>query len=145
MEKTVVELIAQNLDEMKQIAARLAAEITPPLLVKVTGNLGAGKTTLIAEILRNWGVPGATSPTFNLRNDYRAAIGRVLHLDFYRLKPGDGGFDLLPGDEDYSDAVVFVEWPEKGSPSLYMQFERVAELIINILPGGERRLAWQTQ
>ena len=145
MEKTAVELKAQNLDEMKHIAAQLAAEMNPPLLVKVTGNLGAGKTTLIAEILRHWGVPGATSPTFNLRNDYRTENGRVLHLDFYRLKPGDGGFDLLPGDEDYSDAVVFVEWPEKASPSLYMQFERVADLVISVLPDGSRRLVWQTQ
>lgn len=140
-----MELKAQNLDEMKHIAAQLAAEMNPPLLVKVTGNLGAGKTTLIAEILRHWGVQGATSPTFNLRNDYRTENGRVLHLDFYRLKPGDGGFDLLPGDEDYSDAVVFVEWPEKASPSLYMQFERMADLTISALPDGSRRLAWQTQ
>lgn len=145
MEKTAVELTAHDLDEMKQIAARLAAEITPPLLVRVTGNLGAGKTTLIAEILRNWGVPAATSPTFNLRNDYRVPAGRALHLDFYRLKPGDSGFDLLPADEDYSDAVVFVEWPEKAARAVFAAFESVADLTISVSADGTRQLAWQRQ
>ncbi len=140
-----MELTAHDLDEMKQIAARLAAEITPPLLVRVTGDLGAGKTTLIAEILRNWGVPAATSPTFNLRNDYRVPAGRALHLDFYRLKPGDSGFDLLPADEDYSDAVVFVEWPEKAARAVFAAFESVADLTISVSADGTRQLAWQRQ
>ncbi len=145
MEKTAVELTAHDLDEMKQIAAHLAAEIKPPLLVRVTGNLGAGKTTLIAEILRNWGVPAATSPTFNLRNDYRIAMGRVLHLDFYRLKPGDSGFDLLPVDEDYSDAVVFAEWPEKAAAPVFAAFENVADLAISVAGDGTRQMLWLRQ
>lgn len=145
MEKTAVELSAHDLDEMKRIAARLAAEIKPPLLIRVTGNLGAGKTTLIAEILRNWGVASATSPTFNLRNDYRIGAGRAVHLDFYRLKPGDSGFDLLPVDEDYSDAVVFVEWPEKAAPAVFTAFENVADLAIRVSPDGTRHMLWQRE
>lgn len=145
LEKTAVELTAHDLDEMKRIAARLAAEIKPPLLIKVTGHLGAGKTTLIAEILRNWGVAAATSPTFNLRNDYRIGASRAVHLDFYRLKPGDGGFDLLPVDEDYSDAVVFVEWPEKAAPAVFTAFENVADLAIRVSPDGTRHMLWQRE
>lgn len=140
-----MELVAHDLDEMKKIAAQLAAEIKPPLLVKVTGNLGAGKTTLVAEILRQWGKSGANSPTFNLRNDYQIADGRVVHLDFYRLKPGDSGLDLLPPDEDYSDAVVFAEWPEKANAAVFAPFGQVADLVISVGADGMRSVVWHTQ
>ena len=108
----------------------------------VSGNLGAGKTTFIAEVLRSWGIPGANSPTFNLRNDYQAADFRVIHLDFYRLKPNDSGLDLLPPDEDYSDAVVFAEWPERVHPQLFAPFTRRSQLKIDITPENARRLSF---
>lgn len=124
-----------------QAIARLAGELSAPLLVRLSGNLGAGKTTLVAALLAQWGVRGANSPTFNLRHDYDLGAFRVLHLDLYRLSSTDAAWDLLPIDEDYSNALVFVEWPEKAPPGFFSPFERQAELTIEALSDGARRLA----
>lgn len=133
---------AHDPESLRQTAARLADLIRPPLLVLVRGNLGAGKTTLIAAILSYWGVHGANSPSFNLRNDYAAGAFRVIHLDFYRLRGEDAALDLLPPDEDYSNAVVFAEWPEKAPQHLYAPFSARAELFVSANNDETRLLRW---
>ncbi len=117
--------------------------MAPPLLVRLTGNLGAGKTTLVAALLGQWQCEGANSPTFNLRNDYALADFRVLHLDMYRLKPGDDAFDLLPPDEDYSDAIIFVEWPDRAPSRLFAPFARQAELKVEARADESRHITWR--
>ncbi|GAB4439392.1 MAG: hypothetical protein OHK0011_21990 [Turneriella sp.] len=116
----------------------------PPLLVRLVGNLGAGKTTLVAALLSYWQGGAATSPTFNLRNEYSLANFRVIHLDLYRLKPTDDALDLLPPDEDYSDAVVFVEWPDKGPRHLFAPFNRRAELRLDVQADESRHVTWRS-
>jgi tRNA threonylcarbamoyladenosine biosynthesis protein TsaE len=137
-----VEATAPDLEAFRHQARLIAEKIHPPLLVRVTGNLGAGKTTFISEVLKVWGIAGANSPTFNLRNDYDAPGFHVIHLDFYRLKPNDSGLDLLPPDEDYSESVVFAEWPEKAQPQLFAPFSRQASLAIDIGPDNSRTLTF---
>jgi tRNA threonylcarbamoyladenosine biosynthesis protein TsaE len=138
-----VTITAPDLAGVDTAAETLADLINPPLLIKVSGELGAGKTTLISAILKKWNIAGANSPTFNLRNDYATSDRRVVHLDFYRLKTGDAGWDLLPPDEDYSDAVVFAEWPDKAQPQLFAAFPTTATLEISIRPDGARDITWR--
>lgn len=135
-------MIAADLEAFKASARGFAAEIHPPLLVLLSGNLGAGKTTFVSEVLKKWGIEGANSPTFNLRNDYDTDGFHVIHLDFYRLKPNDNALDLLPPDEDYSTTVVFAEWPEKVHPGLFQPFAERMNVTIDILPDNARRLAF---
>ncbi|MGH7665102.1 MAG: tRNA (adenosine(37)-N6)-threonylcarbamoyltransferase complex ATPase subunit type 1 TsaE [Gemmatimonadaceae bacterium] len=115
----------------------------PPLIVAVSGDLGAGKTTLVRAICRGYGVTEAvTSPTYTLVNEYRvppapsgtrasAAHSLVYHLDLYRL--GDEravagiGWDDIMG----AHALVLVEWPERAGdafpgPFLHMELEHMA-------------------
>ena len=143
MNKTGVLFKAHDLQELTSVARQLSAEIRPPLLVLLSGNLGAGKTTFVSAVLKAWGVAGANSPTFNLRNDYELPWGRVIHIDFYRLKNGDAAFDVLPFDEDYSDAVVFVEWADKAPKELFAGFSAIAKLTIHARTDGVRELTWQ--
>jgi tRNA threonylcarbamoyladenosine biosynthesis protein TsaE len=96
--------------ETEALGAQLASELGPGDVVLVSGELGAGKTTLIRAACRALGVRDAvTSPTFTIGRRYE---GRhpVSHLDLYRLEgaPEDPG--LL---DDYLGAatVGFVEWP----------------------------------
>jgi tRNA threonylcarbamoyladenosine biosynthesis protein TsaE len=84
-----------------------------------SGDLGAGKTTLILTICRHLGViDKMSSPTFSIIHEYATSDhSPIYHFDFYRLKNEQEAFDL--GIEEYFDSgsYCFVEWPEK-IPSL---------------------------
>jgi tRNA threonylcarbamoyladenosine biosynthesis protein TsaE len=91
----------------------LGRAITPPLVVTISGELGAGKTTLVKAICRGYGViEEVTSPTFTLVHQYAAERSRVYHVDLYRVgDPRDLtnlGWDEMLAD----DALVLIEWPE---------------------------------
>lgn len=135
------EWVIKNLPELDDFAAELAKKLEPPLLVKVSGEPGAGKTTLIAALLRQWGIAEANSPSFNLRHDFRAGNFRIIHLDFYRLKPNDLLWDILPPEEDYSDAIVFAEWPEKVPDQVFGLFPRQFVLKVGVSDGGTRQIS----
>jgi tRNA threonylcarbamoyladenosine biosynthesis protein TsaE len=85
----------------------------PPLVITISGELGAGKTTLAKAICRGYGVTEeVTSPTFTLVHQYAASKSPVYHVDLYRLSdPRDLtnlGWDEMLADE----ALVLIEWPE---------------------------------
>jgi tRNA threonylcarbamoyladenosine biosynthesis protein TsaE len=132
-----------DLDEFKTVAREIARTLKPGSLITLSGTLGAGKTTLVTQILEYWGFATAGSPTFNLRNDYRGSGFRALHLDFYRLKPGDPGFDLLPPDEDYADAIVLAEWPEKADPQIFAPFAQKGYIVIEVQNDGKRAVTYE--
>ena len=103
------------LDERQLIAwgEGLGRSASPPLVVTISGELGAGKTTLVQAICRGYGVTDdVTSPTFALVHRYVGRLSPVFHLDLYRLdKPEDLtnlGWDEMLAD----DALVLIEWPE---------------------------------
>ena len=101
------------------LGARLAAALRPGLLVYLSGELGAGKTTLVRGCLRALGYRGRVkSPTFTLVEVYRLSRLYLHHLDFYRFSDPrewiDAGFrDVFGGDN-----VCLVEWPEKAGKEL---------------------------
>lgn len=78
------------------------------------GEMGAGKTTLIKELVKALGVSDiASSPTFSLVNHYESDQGPVFHFDFYRINDDIEALDM--GIEDYLDSEGWnlIEWPEK--------------------------------
>ncbi|MDQ2640880.1 MAG: tRNA (adenosine(37)-N6)-threonylcarbamoyltransferase complex ATPase subunit type 1 TsaE [Pseudomonadota bacterium] len=100
-------------------AARLARALpaaTPPLVLYLHGDLGAGKTTLARGMLRAMGETGAVrSPTYALMAEYQPAGMRVLHLDLYRLDSPDDLLALGLADHLPGSTVWLIEWPEKGA------------------------------
>lgn len=104
--------------ETEATGARIAKRLGPGDVVVVSGDLGAGKTTLIRGACRALGVEEpVTSPTFTIGRRYRGRVP-VSHLDLYRLA-GLAGEDPALLD-DYLDAasVAFVEWPAIAEPEL---------------------------
>lgn len=101
--------------ELRRWGEDLGESINPPLVVSLTGELGAGKTTLAQAICRGYGVKEpVTSPTYSLVHRYDAEKSRVYHLDLFRL---DNESQLTNiGWDDLLDerALLIVEWPERA-------------------------------
>ena len=74
-------------DELVAWGEALGRAVSPPLVVALAGDLGAGKTTLAQAMCRGYGVTEpVTSPTFALVHRYDAARSPVYHLDLYRIR-----------------------------------------------------------
>lgn len=101
--------------ELADWGERFGRAASAPLVVTITGELGAGKTTLVQAICRGYGVlEDVTSPTFALVHRYAAARSPVFHLDLYRLRDASDltniGWDEVLAEE----ALVLIEWPERA-------------------------------
>ena len=101
-----------------RVGGRLAAWLAPGDTVRVSGDLGAGKTCFIQGICAGLGVAEpVTSPTFTLVNEYYGQLGQpgrvpVAHFDLYRLDDPESVLDL--GFDEYLDACIcLVEWGDK--------------------------------
>lgn len=104
------------------------------------GDMGAGKTTFIAEICRILGVEDdVASPSFSLINEYLTDAGPVFHFDFYRLKSAAEAADIGTEDYLYSGALCLLEWPQRVEEILP---DDTAEVNIEILPDGSRRITF---
>ena len=102
-------------EETAAVGAAIAERLTPPAVVMLIGDLGAGKTTLAKGLVAALGAAPAEdvlSPTFSLVHEYEGDP-KVYHLDLYRLETVPEIETL--GLEDLWDqqAVVIIEWGEK--------------------------------
>jgi len=109
---------------MRAFGARLArALLTTPahasLLVTLSGELGAGKTTLVGGLLTELGHVGPVrSPTYTLVEPYRLQGRDIAHCDLYRLRHPDELDDLGLRDLRGAGSVVLVEWPDRAGGRL---------------------------
>lgn len=107
--------LALDETELRQWGRNLGAVCKAPLVVSLSGDLGAGKTTLAQAICAGYGVTEpVTSPTYSLVHRYDAPGSAVVHIDLYRLdnerQLGNLGWEEILSD----DALVIVEWPERA-------------------------------
>lgn len=132
-------------DETRAIGEELAAGLRGGDVVLLSGELGAGKTELTKGIAAGLGVADLVqSPTFALVDEHPAPAlgpgGRLVHLDLYRLDPGDLdgiGWDELTASED---DVVVVEWAERAVGRLPDRYLLV-ELAITGVDSREVRIS----
>jgi len=126
------------------IGRKLADLLTPPRLLVLRGDLGAGKTTLVKGIATALGAADedeVTSPTFTLVHEYSGSREgkpvKLLHLDLYRLD-ADRQLEPLGLDEMRTDdALILVEWGEKF-PSIRKQAD--GEIVITSEGGDARKI-----
>lgn len=108
--------------------------MSAPLLVLLSGNLGAGKTTLAKGIISGLGVAreeDITSPTFTLVHAFTGSV-KVYHVDLYRVSEVQE-FDSLGLEDLFAEpAIVLIEWPERMRlrtdwPVMQVELEHVDE------------------
>jgi len=101
-----------DLAAMEAYGVRIAARLRAGDVVELTGDLGAGKTTLARAIIAALGHGGEVpSPTFTILETYGNLDPPVVHADFYRLE--DTGEVEELGLDDYREgAVLLAEWPD---------------------------------
>ncbi|MHB8780391.1 MAG: tRNA (adenosine(37)-N6)-threonylcarbamoyltransferase complex ATPase subunit type 1 TsaE [Candidatus Geothermincolia bacterium] len=137
MKGGILELLIEtgNPEETRWLGEKLADILEPGDVILLTGDLGAGKTTIVQGIARGLGVTSqVTSPTFVIVREYEGLVP-LYHVDAYRvestaefLQLGYESFQEMPG-------VVAIEWGDRVS-----RLFREDHLQIDMaLAGGDRR------
>ena len=128
------EIKTHSSDETIARGREIGAGLKPPVLVLLSGDLGAGKTTLTKGLVTGLGAAreeDVTSPTFTLVHQYRNGA-RVYHIELYRIADFRD-FETLGVEDLFAEpAIVIVEWADKVSmrtdwPQLRFELEHVGE------------------
>ena len=100
-------------EETARVARDLAGRLRPGAVVLLFGDLGAGKTAFVRGLAEGLGIDAGdvSSPTFTIVQHYSGGRVPLMHVDLYRLEPGE--VDDLGLDELAADAVLAVEWAER--------------------------------
>jgi tRNA threonylcarbamoyladenosine biosynthesis protein TsaE len=127
-----------------EIGRKLAELLTPPRLMILRGDLGAGKTTLVKGIASALGAAEpdeVTSPTFTLIHEYSGALNgkpvKLLHLDLYRLDAERQLESLGLEEMQTPDALILIEWGEKFKS---IKKRADGEIVITSAGGDARKI-----
>ena len=131
------EITTHSADETIAFGRTLAELLTPPKLVLLRGDLGAGKTTLVKGIAAAFEAAAeedVTSPTFTLVHEYRGPHANLYHIDLYRIDtPRE--LETLGLDDLRSDnSILLIEWGEK-----FPRFVRERDFEIALERDGENQ------
>src|ERR1035441_2014524 len=110
------ETITHSAEETIAYGRQLAAELSPPRIVLLRGDLGAGKTTLVKGIAEGFEAARAedvTSPTFTLVHEYRGPRATLYHIDLYRIETPRNLETLALDDLIAPNSILLIEWGEK--------------------------------
>jgi len=110
------ELTTHSAEETVAFGRTLAELLSPPKIVLLRGDLGAGKTTLvkgIAEGFQAGSEEDVTSPTFTLVHEYRGLRANLYHIDLYRIDTPRQLETLGLDDLVSANSILLIEWGEK--------------------------------
>jgi tRNA threonylcarbamoyladenosine biosynthesis protein TsaE len=102
-----------SLAATNRLGASLAGQLRPGDVIGLSGDLGAGKTTLARALIRaRVGVEEVPSPTFTLLQVYGGPGGALWHFDLYRIADPAEAYELAIEDA-FAEGISLIEWPEK--------------------------------
>ncbi|ATI74147.1 tRNA (adenosine(37)-N6)-threonylcarbamoyltransferase complex ATPase subunit type 1 TsaE [Mesoplasma florum] len=105
-------MIIKSINETKELAIKIANELKSvkgEVYLLLTGDLGAGKTTLTKQLIKSLGVEeNVTSPTFNILNQYETTNNSIInHMDAYRLDK-ESSIEMFL--EEFDNNINIIEW-----------------------------------
>ena len=106
-----IEIISNSANETMELGQKIAELAKAGSIFCLTGDLGAGKTTLVRGIAQALKIKSVVqSPTFNIMKIYFDGIKPLIHIDAYRLADVDTdiGLDEYIG---YETGITVIEWP----------------------------------
>ena len=106
-----IEIISKSANETMELGKKIANLAAPGSIFCLTGDLGAGKTTLVRGIAQALDIKSVVqSPTFNIMKIYFDGAKPLIHIDAYRLADVDTdiGLDEYIG---YETGITVIEWP----------------------------------
>lgn len=130
--------IEYTLETLNSVAKQIIEAATHSKIILFNGDLGAGKTTLIKELVKTLGCKETvSSPTYSLVNEYEAENTSIYHFDLYRLEEEEELYNF--GIEEYLNTShwIFVEWPSLLKPLID---DNYYEITINRLDNDKRNL-----
>ena len=133
--------ISHSTEETEKFAFELAANVVPPKVICLAGELGAGKTAFTRGFARAFGIEkGVSSPTFTLMHRYDGTIS-VKHYDLYRLSDPDELLDI-GFEEEIESGISLIEWADN-----FMDLMPPDRLIVRIArgEGDDERIIEVTQ
>ena len=110
------ELTTHSAEETVAFGRTLAELLSPPKIVLLRGDLGAGKTTLVKGIAEGFQAASeedVTSPTFTLVHEYRGPRANLYHIDLYRIDTVRQLETLGLDDLVAPNSILLIEWGEK--------------------------------
>lgn len=129
------EITTHSAEETIAFGRTLADLLTPPKLILLRGDLGAGKTTLVKGIAAAFEAASeedVTSPTFTLIHEYRSPQASLYHIDLYRIDTQRELETLALDDLRAEDSILLIEWGEK-----FPRFVRERDVEISLEREGE--------
>lgn len=103
--------LSRSPEETENFAFQFAKNITPPRVICLTGDLGAGKTAFTRGFARFFGIEkGVSSPTFIIMHRYSGTV-QINHYDLYRLNDYEELLDI-GFEEQIENGISVIEWPD---------------------------------
>lgn len=132
-------MILRSPEESLELGRKLAELARPGDVIALSGQLGAGKTSIARGLLAALGLEGeAPSPSFAIVQPYDPPEVRfpVLHVDLYRLDHPEEA-EELGLDDARIDSLLIVEWPERLGDAAWHD---ALWLSLDVAPDGARAL-----
>lgn len=130
--------------QLAEVAEQILSYIKKDLLVLLTGQMGAGKTSLVRAICKHLGCEDeAGSPTFSIINEYQCkpnpwSLSSIVHMDLYRLHKIEDVIDLGLSEYFESNTPVLIEWPEIAEP--FYKGHKLLQIHFEVLDNQHRKI-----